>query len=402
MGEEAGVRSVEEHLAAVLGLVRPLEVTESGLLDARGCASSADVRATSPLPAFDNSAMDGYAVLVADVATAPVTLPVADDIPAGRQDVAALRPGTVQRIMTGAPLPQGADGIVPVEWTDGGTEQVRIEQPPERGQHVRRAGEDVAPGSVVLHAGDELTPARLGLLASLGRGSVPVRRRPVVAVLSTGSELVEPGEPLAHGQIYDSNSYLLAACVDAAGGVGRRVPFVADDVPACESLLHEVAGWADLVLTSGGISAGAYEVVKLALTRTGTVEFVQVAMQPGKPQGYGTVDGTPVVTLPGNPVSSFVSFEVFVRPALRALMGHRRLDRPVHTGHLVEPLRSPAGRRRYLRGGYDAATGEVRLVGGAGSHLLGALAHADCLVVVPDDVTELPAGAELSVLLVDP
>jgi molybdopterin molybdotransferase len=397
------VRTVEEHQAAVAGLLPLLGVEDVPLAAAHGRVLAEDVVARVALPGFDNSAMDGYAARRADVAAAsadrPVRLPVADDIPAGRTDVRPLEPGTVQRIMTGAMLPAGTDVVVPVELTDAATDEVAIRSAPEAGTHLRHAGEDIAAGVVALSAGTALGAAQLGLAAAVGVGTVRVRRRPRVLVLSTGSELVEPGEPLEPGQIYESNSALLTAAVAEAGGEGRRLHFVPDDVDQFLTTVRAELAGADLLITSGGVSAGAYEVVKDGFRQLGTVEFVKVAMQPGGPQGAGTVDGVPVVTLPGNPVSSFVSFEVFVRPALRRALGHAEPDRLRTTARLTAPLRSPAGRRQFLRGRFDA--GEVSQVGGPGSHLVAHLARANCLVAVPEDVTELPAGAEVEVVLIE-
>jgi molybdopterin molybdotransferase len=396
------VRTVEEHQATVAALLRPLPEETVPLADAHGRVLARDVVAEVSLPTFDNSAMDGYAARWADVASAPrspVRVPVADDIPAGRTDVVPLAPGTVQRIMTGAPLPPGADVVVPVELTDGGTDVVEIRDVPPVGTHLRAAGEDIPAGAVALSAGTPLGAAQLGLAAAVGITTLPVRRKPRVLVLSTGSELVAPGRPLLPGQIYESNSALLAAAVEDAGGEARRLHFVPDDVAQFLTTVRAELDAADLLITSGGVSAGAYEVVKDAFAGLGTVEFVKVAMQPGGPQGAGTVDGVPVVTLPGNPVSSFVSFEVFVRPALRRALGYASPDRLRAPGRLTGPLRSPAGRRQFLRGRYDG--GQVSQVGGPGSHLVAHLARANCLVVVPEDVTELPAGAEVDVVLIE-
>jgi molybdopterin molybdotransferase len=402
------VRTVEEHQAVVAALLPALPDEEVPLAAAHGRVLAADVVARVALPGFDNSAMDGYAARWAEIGSAaagrPVRLPVADDVPAGRTDVRPLAPGTVQRIMTGAPLPPGADVVVPVELTDGRTGTVEIREAPPPGSHLRAAGEDIAAGAVALRAGTPLGAAQLGVAAAVGCAAVRVRRRPRVLVLSTGSELVSPGEELRPGQIYESNSALLVAAVEEAGGEARRLHFVPDDVgqflgTVRRELGGPADGAADLLITSGGVSAGAYEVVKDAFGGLGTVEFVKVAMQPGGPQGAGTVDGVPVVTLPGNPVSSFVSFEVFVRPALRRALGHASPDRLRAPATLTEPLRSPPGRRQFLRGHFDG--GRVSQVGGPGSHLVAHLARANCLVVVPEDVTELPAGAEVDVVLIE-
>ncbi len=398
-------RTVDEHRAVVSALMTPMPAEDVPVLQARGRVLAADVVAGVALPSFDNSAMDGYAVRAADLADAPVELPVAADIPAGRTDVPPLRPGTAHRIMTGAAVPAGADAVVPVEQTDGGLDRVRFSAAPAPGAHVRREGEDVRAGDVVLSAGTVLGATQIGVAAAVGCATVPVRRRPRVLVLSTGSELVAPGTPLQPGQIYESNGPMLAAAVEEAGGSAELLRFVADDVEQFLGRLRERLedGAVDLLLTSGGVSAGAYEVVKDAFTDRG-VEFVKVAMQPGGPQGAGRVaelDGLGVVTLPGNPVSSHVSFEVFVRPALRAALGHPHLHRAVVTATLGEQWTSPSGRRQFRRGVLDAVTGTVRELGGPASHLLGALARADCFVVVPEGVTELPAGSGVETWLLD-
>lgn len=405
IGHDAGVastpRTVEQHRAVVAALLSVMPVEDVPLAAARGRVLAADVVTAVALPGFDNSAMDGYAVRAAELAGAPVTLSVSADIPAGRTDVPALQVGTVARIMTGAPIPLGADAIVPVEQTDGGTSAVRLDEAPEPGAHVRPRGEDVEVGDVVLTSGTVLGAPQIGIAAAVGRATLPVTRRPVVLVLSTGSELVAPGEPLQSGQIYESNGPMLAAAVEEAGGLAELLRFVPDDVEQFLAVLRERAGGADLVLTSGGVSAGAYEVVKDALTGRG-VEFVKVAMQPGGPQGAGRLDGgVPVVTLPGNPVSSLVSFEVFVRPVLRAVLGHPHPDRPVVSARLARALTSPPGRRQFRRATLDATTGTVTEIGTPASHMLGSLARAECLVVVPEDTTELAAGEAVPVWLLD-
>ncbi|MEV1116977.1 gephyrin-like molybdotransferase Glp [Actinosynnema sp. NPDC049800] len=390
---------VADHKARVAGLVGAMPVVTSPVADCLGLVLAEDLVATVPLPPFDNSAMDGYAVRAADVASVPVELPVVEDIPAGRPASAPLAAGTAHRIMTGAPVPAGADAVVQVEWTDGGTSVVRVDRPVAVGQNVRRMADDVAVGTTVLRAGVVLGPAQLGLAAALGFGSLPVRRRPRVLVLSTGSELVGPGAALEPGQIYESNGVMLAAAVREAGGEAELLRFVPDDVEQFHAAIAPRLASVDLLLTSGGVSAGAYEVVKDAFTGRG-VEFTKVAMQPGGPQGAGRYQGVAVATLPGNPVSAQVSFEVFIRPALRAAMGFSRVERPMAVARLSAALTSPAGRTQFRRGAYDPESGRVVTpVGGPGSHLLSALAVSDCLIEVPEDVTELAAGAEVAVRL---
>jgi molybdopterin molybdotransferase len=297
-------------------------------------------------------------------------------------------------------MPAGADAVVPVELTDGGTEHVTIRAARPVGTHVRTAGEDVRVGELVLTAGSVLGPAQLGLLAALGEARVSVLPALRVLVLSTGSELVEPGTPLRPGQIHESNGLMLAAAIDAAGARAERLHFVADDVAEFHAALAPRLGEVDLVVTSGGVSAGAYEVVKDALTGRG-IEFVKVAMQPGMPQGAGTFEGVPVVTLPGNPVSSLVSFEVFLRPALRAAMGYPHPARPVVTATLLEALDSPGGRRQFRRGYLDRDAGTVRPIGPPGSHFLRWLAVSDCLLDIPADITSVAAGETVDVWALD-
>jgi molybdopterin molybdotransferase len=397
------MRSVAEHRQYVHSLLRPRPAVELLLAEAAGMVLAEDISADHPLPAFDNSAMDGYAVVAADVATAsresPVRLPVAEDIPAGRVDDLQLTSGTAHRIMTGAPLPRGADAVVQVEATDGGVERVEIFEPRSPGAAIRRAGEDVAAGEVVLQAGQLLGTAQLGLAAALGRATVTVTPPPRVIIVSTGSELVEPGTPLQHGQIYDSNGVMLATAVRQAGAHAEQIHFVTDSVADFLHALRSVLDRADLVLTSGGVSAGAYEVVKDALASRG-VDFVKVAMQPGMPQGFGVAGPgrTPVLTMPGNPVSAFVSFCLFGRPALEALQGLPPRPLPARPAELSAPVRSPPGRRSYLRGvlGPDRAT--VTPLTGQGSHQLGALARANALIVVPEPVTAMAAGQTADVI----
>ncbi|MGL5864953.1 MAG: molybdopterin molybdotransferase MoeA, partial [Dermatophilaceae bacterium] len=329
----AGLRSVAEHRSAVLALVAPLGSEAVAVGQALGRVVAGEVVAAVDLPGADNSAMDGYAVRAADLAaasdTAPVELPVDGDIAAGDTTPQVLAAGRALRIMTGAPLPAGADAVVPVERTDGGARQVVVRLAPEVGRHVRRRGEDVRAGDVLLPAGTRLGPGHLALAAAANVPVVQVYRRPRVTVVSTGDELVDPGAALAHGQVVDSNSVMLRALVEAAGAEVAAAVRLPDDEAAVRAFVDDPPGDPDLVVTSGGVSMGVYDTMKVVLTGVdprgtgGGVEFVRVAMRPGMPQGSGMIAGgrVPVVTLPGNPVSSLVSFHMFVLPALRRLAG---------------------------------------------------------------------------------
>ncbi len=395
------MRSVDEHRRVIAGLISARPPSPVVLSEALGLVLAEDVVAPLSLPVFDNSAMDGYAVRAEDVADAgpdnPVTLPVAEDIPAGRTDPLTLSPGTAHRIMTGAPMPAGATAVVPVEATDAGMPTVKIAGAPRPGQHVRKSGEDVTAGTRVLRAGQTVTPAVLGLVAALGLDRLTVVPRQRVLVISTGSELVAASTALTPGQIYESNAVMLAASVREAGASVLDTATCGDDVEQFRELLE--AREADLVITSGGVSAGAYEVVKDAFpTGSAGVEFVKVAMQPGMPQGAGrTGGGCPIVTLPGNPVSALVSFEVFIRPALRAAMGMADPDRPRRSAVLAEALTSPRGKRQFRRGIYDPCAGTVTSYGPPASHHLRWLASANCLLDIAEDVTDLAAGQQVEI-----
>ncbi|XUL90286.1 molybdotransferase-like divisome protein Glp [Streptomyces galilaeus] len=423
--------TVDEHLEDILATVRPLEPIELQLLDAQGCVLVEDITVPVSLPPFDNSSMDGYAVRVTDVAGAseeyPAVLTVVGDVAAGQAEPLHVGPGQAARIMTGAPLPPGAEAVVPVEWTDGGLGEgpvtgmrarsqapevagghVHVYRSAEARAHVRAKGSDVKAGDRALDAGTILGPPQIALLAAIGRGTVRVRPRPRVVVMSTGSELVQPDEQLGPGQIYDSNSFALTAAARDAGAIAYRVGAVADDADTLRSTIEDQLVRADLLVTTGGVSVGAYDVVKEALSSVGDedeegagIDFRRLAMQPGKPQGFGSIgpDHIPLLALPGNPVSSYVSFELFARPAIRTLMGLDDVHRPRTRATLTtdKALTSPKGRRQFLRGTY--ADGEVTPVGGAGSHLVAALALADALIVVPEDVESVEPGTEVEVVL---
>jgi len=397
--------SVESYLADILAAIRPLPPREIAVADALGAVLVDDVTAQHPLPSFDNSSMDGYAVRAADLTEAseanPVVLPVQGEIAAGDTGSYGLVPGSVMKIMTGAPIPAGADAVVPVELTDGGSEQVAIRQRVEAGSSVRVVGGDVEPGDLLLPAGTRLGPVHIGLLAAAGHPTVAARPRPRVTVISTGNELVDPGGELIPGQIWESNATMLAAAARDAGCPARRHPIVRDSTGAVLTAVEDALDGADLLITSGGVSMGGeHDVVKAALGTLGTVTFRKVALQPGMPQGFGTVgqDATPIFTLPGNPVSAYVSFLLFVRPVLDALQdSYRERGKPRHAT-LAEPVSSPAGRRSYLRAVLDDATGVVTPVSGQASHQLASLARANVLVIVPEPATSLDAGETVDVL----
>jgi molybdopterin molybdotransferase len=398
------VITVEEHRARCLAAVVPPAPVRVPLLEALGLLLAEDVVSPLVLPPFDNSAMDGFAVRAAELAGAtdadPRELPVVGEVAAGSGEPDPLEPGTAVRIMTGAPVPPGADAVVPVEWTGGWQdgERVVVHRVPAAGQFVRAAGGDVEAGEVVLRTGARLSPRHLALLAAVGQDAVAVRPAPRVAVLSTGTELVPLGREPGYGQIHDSNGYGLTAAARELGAVASYGGIVPDEPSAVRAALEDAAASADLVLTSGGVSAGTRDTVKEVLTALGTVRFDKVAMQPGMPQGFGAIRDTPVFTLPGNPVSSMVSFEVFVRPALLAMLGEPAWERPRVRAVAGAGWSSPAGRRQYARATLAERDGRIVVtpVGAQGSHLAADLAVATCLAVVPEDVTRVEPGDELS------
>ena len=390
------MRTLAEHRSAVLAVVAALPPAPVPVAAALGLVLAEPVLATVDLPGADNSAMDGYAVRAAELAGAgpdsPVVLPVAGDVAAGDTTRHVLEPGQVLRIMTGAPMPEGADAVVPVELSDGGSERVALHVAPEAGRSVRRRGEDVRAGDVVLEAGTRLGPGHLALAAAGNVAEVLVHPRPRVLVVSTGDELVEPGSVLEHGQVVDSNRLMLAALVEAAGAVVAASVHVRDDAEAVRTLLADLPGAPDLVVTSGGVSMGVYDTVKEVLLDDGGVEFVKVAMRPGMPQGSGVVgpSRTPVVTLPGNPVSSFVSFHVFVLPALRRMAGLDPDADGAFDAVAAASWGTAPGKVELTRVVEDG--GRVRPSGGQGSHVLGALAGATALAVVPAATDRVEEG----------
>ncbi|MFE1664262.1 gephyrin-like molybdotransferase Glp [Microbacterium sp. P02] len=410
------MRSVEEQLSVVLAAVNPVASETIALDRAYGRTLRESVFARVDIPVFDNSAMDGFAVRYADVAGAspdsPVTLRVVADLPAGTDIDPSLGAGEAARIMTGSPVPADADGIVPFEGTTGGLadslETVTVVAPPSgAGVHVRRRGSDARVGDLIVPAGRRLAGFQISAAAAAGVAEVVVARTPRVAVISTGSELALPGVPLTRGQIPESNSLLLAGLVTDADAEVVLRSTVADDVEALRAALAEASALsADVVITSGGVSAGAYEVVKDTLGPGGELEFAKVAMQPGKPQGFGRLaDGALMFGLPGNPVSVAVSFEVFVRPALLAMQGRGDMSRAMLRLPAATGWRTPPGRRQYLPAALDRSdparwTVRPASAGGSGSHLAGGIARAEIFAIVAADVDEIAPGDLVDVMLI--
>lgn len=407
-----GLRTVEDQLARVLAAVRMLPVETQPVQAAAGRTLARPATAAHDIPLFDNSAMDGFAVHAADVApatdTQPVVLRVVADLPAGVGLDPDLPPGTAARIMTGSPVPSAADAIVPFEDTVGGLAdslgEVRVRRVAASGAFIRRRGADLSAGDEVVPMGARLGPFALAAAVAAGVGVVAVTRAPRVAIVSTGSELLAPGEPAQRGRIPDSNGPLLAGLVADADAEVILTARVGDDGAEVERVTAEaVALGADAIVFTGGVSAGAYEPVRAAFDGRGAVEFTGVAMQPGKPQAFGvTAGGCLVFGLPGNPVSVAVSFEVFVRPALLAMQGRTDLQRPRATFMSETAWTTPPARRQYLPAvvDLDARTVRPASAGGSGSHLAGSLARAQAFAIVPAEVEAVAPGDAVDVMLV--
>jgi molybdenum cofactor synthesis domain-containing protein len=394
------MRPLPEAQAEVLAAMAPLPAEPTPLDDALGLVLVDPVAAPHDVPPFANSAMDGFAVRASDVADAPVVLEVLEDVPAGSVPTLPVGPGQATRIMTGAPLPAGADAVVMVEKTSAQGDRVRIEYPVDEGTSVRLAGSDVAAGQTVLEPGVRLSPFHLGLLAAIGVAAPLVRRRPRVAVLSTGDEVMPPDTAsLAPGAIRDANRPLLAGLAAELGAETIDFGIIPDDAGQLRAALEEAATTADAILTSGGVSMGDYDLVKQVLSEMGSVDFWRVAMQPAKPFAFGTVGDTPLFGLPGNPVSVTVAFEQFVRPGLLHRMGARRLFRPRLRGVVAHDLDTDPAKIVFARVNVARQDGgwSVSSSGGQSSHALAALAAADAFAVVPVGTGKVTAGESVDV-----
>lgn len=379
--------SLEEAQSHILDRVARLDAARHPLRGAAGLVTTEAVTAAENIPPFANTAMDGFAVRAADTSGAPRVLTVVGTIAAGDAGDVMVGPGQAARIMTGAPMPPGADAVVMVERTSVVGDEVTVEIEVPRGNHVRAAGEDVAPGDVVFDAGVVLSPGHLGVLASLGLADVVATRRARVGVLSTGDELVEGPVELAPGQIRDSNRTTLLALLAEAGCEPVDLGIARDDEDVIAGAIESGVAGCDALLTSGGVSMGDFDWVKVVLDRIGDMRWMQVAIKPAKPLAFGLVDGTPVFGLPGNPVSSMVSFELFARPALRKMMGHSRHHRTRVAAIADESMRrTPDGKTHFARIVWRYTDGAYRFgsAGGQGSHQLAAMATANGLAVIPD------------------
>ncbi|WP_198598085.1 molybdotransferase-like divisome protein Glp [Blastococcus atacamensis] len=401
------VRTVERHLDEILAAVPQPDAIELAVLDAQGLLCAEDVVSSRALPAFDQAALEGYAARAEDVAPAsvrqPVELAVVGESVAGVDAPAAIGPGLALKVSAGAMLPAGADVVVPSVWTDRGAARVLVQAGPPAGSYVRRTGDDVAPGDSAVQVGTPIGPAQISLLAAVGRERVLVRPRPRVVVLSAGTELVDVSATPSPGQVVDVNSYALAAAARDAGADAYRSGILPSDPRRLAEVLESQLLRSDLVLISGTVASGGFDLVQEALAQLGEMRFSQVAMHPGPAQGFGRLgrDDVPVICVPGEPVGALVSFEVFVRPAIRLMLGKRQLFRRTVQAISGQQLLSPLGYRQYLHGtvmrhpdgGYV-----VEPVGDATDALLARMARANCLIVIDEDVTEVAAGGLVTVM----
>ncbi len=400
------MRSVDEQLGrALAAAVRPAPVRVA-ISEAQGLLCAEEVVAERALPGFDQAAVDGYAVRSVDVREAgnePVVLPVVGEIPAGSRQPRRLQPGQAARVDTGAPLPTLADAVVPLGYTDGHHARVTVHQPVPSAAFVRRTGEDVQTGDVAVRRGASIGSAQVGLLAAVGRNKVLVHPRPRVSVISLGEELVDVDRTPGQGQVYDVNSYALAAAARDAGAEVSRVGIMSADPRRLREVVEGRLLLSEIVVIAGGVGGAIGDEVKAAIADLGDMDVTRIAMHPGSAQGFGRLgpDAVPTFLLPANPMSALVVFEVLVRPLIRAALGKKNPYRRAVSARLLSPLSSAKGRRGFLRGQLlrDADNGEylVQPLGTSGSHLLASLAEANCLIMVDEDVTEVSVGEEVLV-----
>jgi molybdopterin molybdotransferase len=405
--EMARVPTVERHLDLILGAVPQPDPIELAILDAQGLLCAEDVISDRALPSFDQAAVDGYAVRAEDIATAsrpsPVVLPVVGETLAGSGMFASIGPGLAQKVAAGAMMPAGADAVVPGVWTDEGMVEVAVFAAPPAGSYVRRTGDDVAPGDAAVQVGTPIGPAQISLLAAVGRDRVLVRPRPRIAVLSAGGELVDVATFPEPGQVVDVNSYALTAAARDAGADATRSGILPADRRRLSDVIESQLLRSDLVLIAGTFAGDGFDVVEEVLAELGEMEFGTVAMHPGAAQGFGRLgrDSVPVICVPGEPVAALVSFEVFVRPAIRMMLGKRQLFRRTVQAISAHQLLSPLGYRQYLHGlvmrhpdgGYV-----VEPVGTGDEALLARMARANCLIMIDEDITEVAPGGLVTVM----
>jgi molybdopterin molybdotransferase len=400
--------SVEEALERILAEISPLTVTQVPLPESLGLVLAEDVIAQEDIPPFANSAMDGFALLSQDSQPRggqPPRLRVTGGVAAGYVADHAVEPGTAMRIMTGAPVPPGADTVIQVELTRSDSpdsEWVEIQQAVEPGNNIRPAGEDMRHGQTVLLRGTEIGPWEIGVLATLGWASVPVIRRPRVAVLGTGDEVIDVDEPLRPGKIRNSNSYLLEAAVQRAGAESQRLGVARDTVESLREKFTEAIR-CDLIITSGGVSVGEFDLVKNIMTEQGEIHFWRINMRPGKPVAFGHIGGVPLLGLPGNPVSAAVTFELFGRPVIRKMSGHTHLARPQVNVIVEDGVSDLAMRRHYVRARVEWRDGRfiAHTTGNQGSNIMTSLLNANALVIVPEGGTEVHPGDTAKAIMLD-
>jgi molybdopterin molybdotransferase len=400
--------SVEEALERILGEIHPLPTTQVPLAQAPGLVLATDIIAQEDMPPFANSAMDGFALRSQDSqprAGQPPRLRVTGGVAAGYVADHAVQEGTAMRIMTGAPVPPGADAVIQIELTryDGPeSDWVDVLEPVTAGNNVRPAGEDMRRGQTVLRQGTELGPWEIGVLATLGVAMVPVTRRPQVAILGTGDEVIDVDQPLAPGKIRNSNSYLLAAAVERAGAQPVRLGVARDTVESLREKFHQAMD-SDLIITSGGVSVGDFDLVKNIMAEQGEIHFWRINMRPGKPVAFGHIGQVPLLGLPGNPVSTAVTFELFGRPVLRKMLGHTRLLRPQVEAIVEDGISERASRRHYVRAHVTWRAGHfvARTTGNQGSNIMTSLVDANALLIVPEGGAEIKAGETAQALMLD-